>query len=205
MKKVYLIIFLTFLINLPTFSNTINGGVEYDGVYIDYTKLNYTQWENKGDKFLDLANKTMEKKDKNFLYSNAVGTYLVLIKISPHDPVIFAKIGHIYGKMNKPNYAKSYFDRGLNLDIKNPVVNYYYGIFQEDERDYRKADKYYQIALTNGYNNENIYQRLATVNAKLGEINKAIFYYKKVYELNKSDEIKEKLLKLEKLSEKSSS
>lgn len=205
MKKIYLIILLILLINLPTFSNTIEGGIEYDGIYIDYTKLNYNSWSNKADKFLELANKSTDKNDKNFLYSNAVGAYLILIKISPHDATNFAKIGHLYGKMNKQNYAKSYFDRGLNLDKDNPIVNYLYGEFYEDTEDYRNANKYYKIALANGYKNIDIYLKLARVNSKIGELTEALIYYKKAYELEKSEIINEKILKLKKTMGKSSS
>lgn len=176
----------------------LEGGIEYDGIYIDYSALNYGEWSQKANNYLDLANKSKNEKEKQQYYSYAVGAYQTLAKIRPYDAIVMATIGHIYGKMQRPIYAKSYLDRGLNLDLRNPTINYYYGVFMQDERDFRKARRYYNIAYANGMkNNYDLCIRLAIINGKLGELENAKYYYNCAYSLKPSKDIKNKILQLD--------
>ena len=200
MRKFYILTLLIYLVLTPNFAGALEGGIEYDGIYIDYNRLNYGEWSTKANNYLDLANKAKTEKERQKYYSQAVGAYQTMTKIYPFDPVIMATIGHIYGKMHRPIYAKAYLDRGLNLDLKNSTVNYYYGIFMQDERDFRKARKYYNIAFANGMEyNYDLAMRLAVINAKLGELENSKYYYQHAYSIRPSKEIKDKILLLDEL------
>lgn len=200
MRNFWILTLLIYLISMPNFALALEGGIEYDGVYVDYKSLNYNEWHNKANKYLILARNAKTQKDKDLNYSKAVGAYQTMIKIYPYDAEIMATIGHIYGKMNNPTYAKAYLDRGLNLDLRNPLVNYYYGVFRQDERDFRKARRYYNIAYKNGMsNNYDLNMRLGEINAKLGELENAKYYYSKAYSLKQSNALKNKILLLDDL------
>jgi len=200
MRKLKLFIFLTYLLIITIPAYSIEAGIEYDGVYIDYSSLNYNEWNTKAKNYLELARNTKSENKKMDYYSKAAGAYSTLIKIYPANAEVMATLGHIYGKMNKPIHAKAFLDRGLNLALKNPLVNYYYGVFSEDEKDFRKALKYYNFAYIYGMeNNADLNMHLAVVNAKLGELDKATFHYAKACELLNNKKIKDKIRQLDDL------
>ncbi len=200
MRNFYILTLLFYLVFTPNLAYSLEGGIEYDGVYIDYKALNYNQWRKTADYNFLKARNAKTEKERQMYYSRAVGAYQTMTKINPFDPIVMATIGHIYGKMHNRVYAKAFLDRGLNLDLKNPIVNYYYGIFHDDERDYRKARKSYNVAFANGMKaNYDLIIRLAVVNAKLGELENAKYYYNLAYMLNPSKELKNKIILLDEL------
>lgn len=200
MRKFYILTLLIYLVLTPNLATALEGGIEYDGIYIDYSALNYGEWSKKANSYLDLASKSKNEKTRQQYYSRAVGAYQTMTKIYPFDPIVMGTIGHIYGKMHKPIYAKAYLDRGLNLDLKNPTVNYYYGVFMQDERDFRKARRYYNVAYANGMkNNYDLCIRLAVINGKLGELENSKYYYQHAYSLKPSKDLKNKILQLDEL------
>ena len=186
---------------MPYNVQSFEAGIEYDGVYVEYSGLSYYEWHTKANEFLTKARESKTEKEKQDNYSKAAGAYQTLIKIYPGDAVVMATLGHIYGKMHKPVHAKAFLDRGLNLDLRNPTVNYYYGIFREDEKDFRKALKFYNYAYQYGMENDaDLNLKLAVVNAKLGEIDKAQFHYQKACELLKDKSIKNNLKQIQDLN-----
>lgn len=187
MKNLKLFALIIYLLFIPNIVLSYEAGIEYDGVYIDYQKLDYNEWKTKAETYLEQARSAKTEADRLLNYSKAAGAYHTIIEIYSGDAVSMATLGHIYGKMNRPSYAKAYLDRGLNLDIKNPLVNYYYGIFREDEKDFRKALKFYNLAYSYGMENDaDLNMRLAVVNAKLGEPEQSKFHYKRACELLKN-------------------
>jgi len=187
MKKLKFITLLSYLLLFANLGYALEGGVEYDGVYIDYKSMDYNEWQTKAEKYLDLAKKNKEKNEQKKYYALAAGAYQTLIEINSSNAVIMATLGHIYGKLNRPEHAKAFLDRGLNLAITNPIVNYYYGIFYQDERDFRNALKFYNYAYRYGMDNDiDLNLRLSTVNSKLGELNDAKKYKLKAFELKKN-------------------
>ena len=200
MKNLKLFALITYLLFLPNMVQPYEAGIEYDEVYIDYQKLNYDEWKHKADTYLEQARNSKTEEEKKTNYSKAAGAYHTIINVYSGDAVVMATLGHIYGKMNKPAHAKSFLDRGLNLDMRSPIVNYYYGVFREDQRDYRKALKFYNNAYNYGMANDGeLNMRLAIVNAKLGEIDKSIFHYNKACELLKDKNLSKKIQELNKL------
>ncbi|MBR1908436.1 hypothetical protein IJ818_05830 [bacterium] len=185
---------------MPIYVYALEAGIEYDGVYIDYETFNYEEWNSIAKSHLELARNAKNDADRKKNYGLAAGAYQTMIKVYPADAEVMATLGHIYGKMNKPVHAKAFLDRGLNLELKNPLVNYYYGIFREDEKDYRKALKFYNFAYQYGMENDaDLNMRLAIVNAKLGELEKSSFYYLKACELLKNNNLKDKIRQLDDL------
>ncbi len=194
MKNIKIIILLTYLFLFSNFVYALEGSVEYDGVYIDYSSFNYNEWKTKAEEYLDVAKKAKDKNQQKKYYAMSAGAYQTLIKIYPADPEVMATLGHIYGKMHKPEHAKAFLDRGLNLGLKNPLVNYYYGLFYQDEKDYRNALKFYNYAYEYGMeNNADLNLRLGVVNAKLGELNNSKFHYQRAKDLLKNTKDKNKI------------
>ncbi len=200
MKNLKVFILIAYLFFSPLYAYTYEASVEYNDVYVDYKSLNYNEWKLKAKNYLEKARESKQPKEQTYYYSMAAGAYQTLIKISPKDAEVMATLGHIYGKMNRSIQAKAFLDRGLNLDIKNPLVNYYYGIFREDEKDFRKALKFYNAAFKYGMSNDgNLNLRLAVVNAKLGELEKAQFHYQRACQILNNKALNTKIHQLDEL------
>ena len=73
MRKFYILTLLIYLVLTPNFAGALEGGIEYDGIYIDYNRLNYGEWSTKANNYLDLANKAKTEKERHKYYSQAVG------------------------------------------------------------------------------------------------------------------------------------
>lgn len=198
MKKILLLILLIFCYNS---AYSFEAHVEYDGILIDYSSLNYHKWSNQGVELLTKAQEQKNKVKRNEIYGKAAGAYQTLIKIDCTNAVNTATLGHIYGKMGVRDYAIGYLDKALNLSNTNPIVNNYYAIFYYDERDYRHALKYFQKADKYNFTNKyELYNNLACCYAKLGELTLARKYYQKAYAINPSKNLKSKLAKLDNLT-----
>ncbi len=176
MKNIkYLTIIFCIIFNINCVS-ALDGTVEYNAVNIDYSILDAKKYAKLGDEFLKSAeqskNNTEEKKQ--FFYGEALGSYITATEIYPEYVDLYGKIGYIYGKLKKYALAKSYLNKGLNMDIKNPIVNYYFGRVCFDMENYNDAIKYYKAAERLKYSDKyDINFRLGETNEKLGDLVKA--------------------------------
>ena len=123
----------------------------------------------------------MDNDDNNLKESyliNALGKFMLLLKMHPDNPVFCTKIAVIHETCHHCPQAKDYFHRAINLENLNPFANFYFGEYYFIQRDYNNAIRHYLIAYHNGYReNLTLNLRIATVYDRLGDIEKAKKYY----------------------------
>ncbi len=199
--KIFLLIIC---LNFSTLSAyALEGQIEFDSVYIDYSILKERQYLIHGDNYLKKAEnpKVSETKiQQDFNYRQALGSYITATEISPETVVTYGKIGYIYHKLGKYTLARSNFDHGLNLQRNNPYVSYLYAGFYFDNQDFNKAMKYYKIALKNNYPNKySLYYNIGETNEKLGDLVRAKQFYSRAYALKPSNKLKSKMQSIDAL------
>ncbi len=190
MKRLRYLLALTYLFLFSNFAIALDGTVEYNAVNIDYSTLNANKYVTKGNTLLNRAEteKNITKERKNALYAEALGSYIAATEINPKLISIYGKIGYIYGKINKLSLAKSYLNKGLNMDIKNPEINYYYGIVSFDAENYNNALKYYKRAEKCKFHDTyDINFKIGETNEKLGDLTKARIAYAKALSAKPND------------------
>ena len=204
-KTISIFICIILLVNSAI---ALEGAVEYNGVNIDYSKLSSKKYLQIGDKFLSKAeSKNIKTNDeKLFFYGEALGAYITATEINPELIDTYGKIGYIYGKLKKFGLAKSYLNKGLNMNIKNPIVNYYYGFVSFEMENYNDALKYYKRAeRLNYYDKYDINFKIGETNEKLGDLVKARNAYARALSVRPNDTItKSKIRMLDDLKYKNS-
>lgn len=191
MKKLKIILFFVCTILITNTAFSIEGGVEYNDVNIDYTILNTKKYINLGDTFLASAEeKNITSEKRRFFYGEALGSYITATEINPELIDIYGKIGYIYCKLKKYGLAKAYLNKGLNMDIKNPVINYYYGLVCYDMQNFNDALKYYKAAERLHYSDKyDINCKIGETNEKLGDLAKARNAYAKALAQKPNDKL----------------
>ena len=202
MKNFRIILLLVCAIFFIYDAKALDGVVEYNSVNIDYDNLNPAKYKNEADKFLQLAEKDKQTIDKKkFYYGEALGSYITATEINPQLIDLYGKIGYIYGKLGKFGLAKAYLDKGLNMDITNPNINYYYGVVSAEMENYNQALKYYKNAEKLNYADKyDINLKIGITNEKLGDLVKAKEAYLKALSCKPDDVLlKDKIQKLDDL------
>lgn len=200
MKKIKQILLLICLLISANSTIGLEGTVEYNSVNIDYEILDAAHYRHLGDAFLTRAErKTSTEAERRFFYGEALGSYITATEINPDLIDIYGRIGYIYGKLKKYGLAKAYLNKGLNMDEKNPTVNFYYGGLTYDMQNYNEALKYYKKSQKNNYKDQySVLYRIGETNEKLGDLVKAIDAYKKALRLKPDNkELKLKIKSLE--------
>lgn len=204
LKQILLIICIFFSIN-P--AGAVEGTVEYNEVNIDYDILSPAHYRHLGDAFLTQAEKpNATNEERRFFYGEALGSYITATEINPDIIDLYGKIGYIYGRLHKYGLAQSYLNKGLNMDEKNPVVNFYFGGLTFDMQNFNKALKYYKAAKKYGYPNRYaVLYRLGETNEKLGDLVKAREAYTAALALRpNNEELKSKIRLIDDLKYKNS-
>lgn len=202
MKKYYILLLnicIFFCINPAA---AIEGVVEYNSVNIDYSNLSTSKYITYADTFLKKAEQDKQTEEKQkYYYAEALGAYITATEINPQLTDLYGKIGYIYGKLKKYGLAKSYLDKGLNMDIKNPNINYYYGIVCSEMENYNAALKYYKNAENLNFKDKyDINLKIGETNEKLGDLVKAKNAYLKALSYKPDDELlKDKIQKIDEL------
>lgn len=143
------------------------------------TEIDFKKTESEADKFFYAGIETQDKKLKEAYLSKALVKYMLLLSVNPGDAIICTQIGVIHDKLGHSKLAKDYLLRAVNLDNLNPFPNFYFGEYYNTRRDYENALKYYKVAYNNGYSSYyEINVKLGTIYEKLGDIEKAKYYYR---------------------------
>lgn len=191
MKNLKLISLLICLLLSINSVKAIEGTVEYNSVNIEYDKLSHAHYRHLGDAFLTRAErKGITDEERKFFYAEALGSYITATEINPDLIDLYGKIGYIYGRLKKYGLAQSYLNKGLNMDNKNPTVNFYFGGLTFDMQDFNKALKYYKMANKYGYKDKyTVLYRLGETNEKLGDLVKARGFYAKALALRPNNNV----------------
>jgi len=191
MKNLKILSIIICLILVVNTVQALEGTVEYNSVNIDYSKLNYVKYINLGNSFLASAEaKNITNEKQKFYYAEALGSYIAATEINPELIEIYGKIGYIYCKFKKYTLAKSYLNKGLNMNINNPVINYYYGYVCFDMENYNDALKYYKRAeRLNYFDKYDINYKIGETNEKLGDLVKARNAYAKALSVKPNDKV----------------
>ena len=147
--------------------------------------VDFEQTEAEADKYFYAGLQTNNKNLKEAYLSQALVKYMLLLSIKPDDLVICTQIGVIHDKLGHSRTANDYLFRAISIDSMNPFPNYYYGEYYYAKRDFENALKYYLAAYNNGY--QDYYEvnlQLGTIYEKLGDIEKAKYYYRASKRLN---------------------
>lgn len=190
MKKSLIISIIICTIFAVNNAIALDGAVEYNSVNIDYSLIQANKFVKLGDKYLNSAekNKKITKEKQLFYYGEALGSYIAATEANPELIDIYGKIGYIYGKLKKFALAKSYLNKGLNMNIKNPTVNYYYGRVSYDMENYNDAVKYFKNAEKYKYSDKyDLNFRLGETNEKLADLVKAREAYARALSVKPND------------------
>lgn len=207
MKKIKLILLLLCALTCINSSIAIEGTVEYNSVNIDYEILSPAHYRHLGDAFLTRAErKGISDEERRFFYGEALGSYITATEINPEMIDVYGRIGYIYGKLKKYGLAQSYLNKGLNLEVSNPVVNFYYGGLTYDMQNFNKAIKYYKAANKYGYKDKyTLLYRIGETEEKLGDLVRAREAYAKALALQPdNEELKIKIRSIDDLKYKDS-
>ena len=198
-NRIFLLIFFIIFGITPVLS--LEGGVEYNSVNIDYSILKEKQYVQRGDEYFEKAEKKSRTDiQKNHNYGEALGAYITAIKINPQNADLYGKIGYIYNKLDKYTLSKSYFSRGLAMNPFSPYINYMYARFYFDNYDYYKAVYYYQRSEKYNYADKySLYYNMGIINEKLGDLVAANNYYKKAYALKRDKNLQAKIKSIDDL------
>ena len=207
MKKIKLILLLLCALACINSSIAIEGTVEYNSVNIDYEILSPAHYRHLGDAFLTRAErKGISDEERRFFYGEALGSYITATEINPEMIDVYGRIGYIYGKLKKYGLAQSYLNKGLNMEVSNPVVNFYYGGLTYDMQNFNKAIKYYKAANKYGYKDKyTLLYRIGETEEKLGDLVRAREAYAKALALQPdNEELKIKIRSIDDLKYKDS-
>lgn len=191
-------IFLFFLIiTLPALC-VERGSVKYEENLIDYSVLDADKILSDADSFFAQYELT---KDKKFL-NTAMGNYYIVTKIYPLKIYPMVQLARTYDERQLDKFAKEYFNICLDINRKDPYLNYYLGDFYYKRRDYKRAMRYFKIAYDNGYQNYyDLNYKIATIYEKFADLIKAKYYYEKAYSIDTSKtNLKDKTLQIDSLN-----
>ena len=193
--KIILFLFISISI-LPCYA-VQKGSVEYNGVFVDYSKINYSELLKSADSHFS---KFETDNDLNLL-TTSMGEYYILAKVKPNEIYPVVQLARTYDITNRNRKAKEYFSKGLNIDKNNPLVNYYFGDFYYKRAEYKKALKYFTKSYANGYDKYyDLNLKIATIYEKFADLERAKYYYNRAFALNPSAYVlKDKVLELESL------
>ena len=181
--KLILLLIVCFLSASPAFS-VKSGGVEYHDYLFDYSTFKPEPLYEEADLWLKQALEMDDSDDKKELLHKAMKNYYILLKINPDNVDCLNKRGLIYDVLDRNVLARSYFSRALNIDKNNPNTNFLVGDYFYKRRDFKRALKYFNVALENGFVNYDIKYKLAIVYEKMGDMCNAKRFYSEAYELD---------------------
>ena len=197
MFRFIVILALLFILN-PVWA-VQRGGVQYS-VPTDYSRINETQLSAEADRLFKQYFSSVDEAQKEKLLYSILSDYAILGEIDRENPLYFARLGIVYGKLKKDRYAKANFFRCTNINGKYPYGFYWFGNFYFERQNYRKALGEYLKAYKCGYNTDydTLYQ-IGVIYEKLGDYKYSIKYYKQALLYNDSQELRNKIVKLEEL------
>lgn len=197
-SKKFIYILTVLVISCLSVQAIEKASVNYEENRIDYSRLNYQKTLKEADNYFTKYETSHNEQD----LTTALGKYYIATKINPNDLYSNIQLARIYGQKHSDRLAKSYFNKGLDINKKDPYLNYYFGEFYFSRNDYRRALRYYKTSYNNGYSDfYDLNVKLGTLYEKLADLVKAESYYQKANSLNKqSSYLSDKILQIQSLN-----
>ena len=167
MRQMVRFLLILLLLNfglLPTFS-AVSGGVDYS-IPIDYTKLNQSDLESRAEIYYNLA---LKSKKPNEDMTSALTLYSILSNKHPENRTYAIRLGKLYDTLGKDRFAKRQYYHAMGIDHLHPEPYFYLGEYYYSREQYRKALKFYEKAVDNGYSSHALtIERINELKKRLG-------------------------------------
>ena len=196
-KKFASLFALLCIIITPVFA-VEKGSVKFEENLIDYSVLDANKILTDADSFFFLFETTGDKKFLN----TAMGNYYLVTKVFPLEIYPMVQLARTYDEKKLDRFAKEYFNICLDINRKDPYLNYYLGDFYYKRRDFKRALRYFRIAYNNGYRDYyDLNYKIATIYEKFADLSKAKYYYEKAYSMdNSKTNLQDKILQIDSLN-----
>lgn len=172
--------------------------MKYNDAFIDYSKIDRESTLKLADYYFEQALITQNDDEKKEFLQKASGNYFIITQCEPDNIYAIVQLARVYDYEKQDSFAKAYFFKGLRINKKDPITNYYFGEFFYTREEYTKAIHFYNVAFENGYKeNNDVVVKLAIMYEKLGDLLRANMYYKKAYLANPSKEFANKIREIE--------
>ncbi len=196
-KKFASLFALLCIIITPVFA-VEKGSVKFEENLIDYSVLDANKILTDADSFFEQYETTGDKKFLN----TAMGNYYLVTKVFPLEIYPMVQLARTYDGKKLDRFAKEYFNICLDINRKDPYLNYYLGDFYYKRRDFKRALRYFRIAYNNGYRDYyDLNYKIATIYEKFADLSKAKYYYEKAYSMdNSKTNLQDKILQIDSLN-----
>ena len=196
-KKFASLFALLCIIITPVFA-VEKGSVKFEENLIDYSVLDANKILTDADSFFEQYETTGDKKFLN----TAMGNYYLVTKVFPLEIYPMVQLARTYDEKKLDRFAKEYFNICLDINRKDPYLNYYLGDFYYKRRDFKRALRYFRIAYNNGYRDYyDLNYKIATIYQKFADLSKAKYYYEKAYSMdNSKTNLQDKILQIDSLN-----
>ena len=183
---------------------TMFGGISQaaDGSYVEQIlkpKINVEEVTASADtKFEQALAESDEDKQKNLL-NQARTMYYTLTNEDKGNIYAIVQLARIHDLQNNDKYARAYFSRALAINYKYLDANLYFGDYFYKRHQYKKALRLYRNAFDFGMTeNPEMLNKMGVSYEKLGDLERANIYYKKLFLVNPQDEnITNKIIEIE--------
>lgn len=181
--KKFLLLFIFAILSGLSAQAIEKASVKYEENLIDYSVLDADKILKEADTFFE---KYETSSDSKYL-TTAMGQYYILTKIYPLEMYPTVQLARTYDEKKLDRLAKEYFNKGFDINKKDPYLNYYFAEFYNKRRDYKRALRYYKIAYNNGYSDYyDLNVKIATIYEKFADLVSAKYYYDRAYSLDSS-------------------
>lgn len=196
-KKFASLFALLCIIITPVFA-VEKGSVKFEENLIDYSVLDANKILTDADSFFEQYETTGDKKFLN----TAMGNYYLVTKVFPLEIYPMVQLARTYDEKKLDRFAKEYFNICLDINRKDPYLNYYLGDFYYKRHDFKRALRYFRIAYNNGYRDYyDLNYKIATIYEKFADLSKAKYYYEKAYSMdNSKTNLQDKILQIDSLN-----
>lgn len=199
MRQLTTIILLIFTIMITSADKgfcAIRGGIS-NSLPIYYNNLSENELLDKGKVYFHNA-MMLKNGEINEDMTQALNIYTILQNVNPENIDYPIALGRLYDKLGKDRYAKGGFSRAIAVNPANPKAYFYFGEYYYSRNLYRKALKYYNEALKNGFEtNYDLLYKMGDVYEKLGDTRSALKYLKDAEKQSPNSELSARIKRVE--------
>ena len=199
MRQLTTIILLIFTIMITSADKgfcAIRGGLS-NSLPIYYNNLSESELLDKGKVYFHNA-MMLKNGEINEDMTQALNIYTILQNVNPENIDYPIALGRLYDKLGKDRYAKGGFSRAIAVNPANSKAYFYFGEYYYSRNLYRKALKYYNEALKNGFEtNYDLLYKMGDVYEKLGDTRSALKYLKDAEKQSPNSELSARIKRVE--------